>query len=632
MNEKVSMVVAALLSERSEKGYWEGHLSSSALSTATATIALALAPGNKNAETAAAGAKWLAQSSNDDGGWGDTPDSPSNLTATLLSRTALASANMLDTAPTISASIRKAISGADKWLGCHSGINNPPESSAELAAAVNQRYGDDKTFSAPILMAIAAARDKTTGKKSPLWRHIARFPFGLALLPSPLLAATGIPVVSYAIPALVSIGVATATKNPSKNPLRRTIDTLSTQPALRLLEQIQPSNGGFLEAIPLTSFVAISLIASAPPFASAKNVVERCLDFIRRSVRADGSWPIDTNLATWLTSLTVTAVGAKTLDRNTRRDTLKYLLGAQQRKSPQRSGAPPGGWAWTHLPGSVPDADDTAAAIIALNELAPDNKEAVRAAASGARWLMWIQNRDGGVPTFRKGWGRLEFDKSCPDITAHAVTALSVFTPRIPSDSMRRRVKKFIAKALRYLERSQQKDGSWIPLWFGSQHPNNPATGKVFGSAMVTHRLSRLDSETTSDNVIEMVSKSSAFIAEQRNPDMGWGWSPTPTPPFKQSSIEETAMAAAALQTSPEKKYRNAAEKAIVLLDQAFANSAPNLPAPTPMGLYFASLWYSEKLYPAIFTAIATGVGTGTSNFSPVAEPPPDIPNPTTPR
>ncbi|MEZ6048428.1 MAG: hypothetical protein R3C11_23220 [Planctomycetaceae bacterium] len=39
-------------------------------------------------------------------------------------------------------------------------------------------------------------------------------------------------------------------------------------------------------------------------------------------------------------------------------------------------------------------------------------------------WLLDLQNRDGGWPTFCRGWGALPFDRSAPDLTAHALRAL----------------------------------------------------------------------------------------------------------------------------------------------------------------------------------------------------------------
>ena len=43
--------------------------------------------------------------------------------------------------------------------------------------------------------------------------------------------------------------------------------------------------------------------------------------------------------------------------------------------------ADPGGWAWTNLPGGVPDADDTPGAILALLQLRPDDSGLPRSAS-----------------------------------------------------------------------------------------------------------------------------------------------------------------------------------------------------------------------------------------------------------
>ncbi|GIX03570.1 MAG: hypothetical protein KatS3mg113_0576 [Planctomycetaceae bacterium] len=84
------------------------------------------------------------------------------------------------------------------------------------------------------------------------------------------------------------------------------------------------------------------------------------------------------------------------------------------------------------LPGGVPDADDTPSAILALLRLYPHAKQLAaeygqriqRAVGMAIAWLLGLQNRDGGWPTFCRGWGALEFDRSAPDITAHVLRAL----------------------------------------------------------------------------------------------------------------------------------------------------------------------------------------------------------------
>ena len=87
------IALATLLAARSPPGYWVGELSSSALSTATAVSALALVQKHdplspRRDSLIAAGLAWLAQHQNDDGGWGDTGRSLSNISTTMLCRAA----------------------------------------------------------------------------------------------------------------------------------------------------------------------------------------------------------------------------------------------------------------------------------------------------------------------------------------------------------------------------------------------------------------------------------------------------------------------------------------------------------------------------------------------------------------
>src|SRR5438445_12714134 len=81
--------LAALLAERTPEGHWVGELSASALSTATAVSALALVQKhlpshNQHDALIAGGVAWLAAHQNEDGGWGDTVKSFSNISTSML--------------------------------------------------------------------------------------------------------------------------------------------------------------------------------------------------------------------------------------------------------------------------------------------------------------------------------------------------------------------------------------------------------------------------------------------------------------------------------------------------------------------------------------------------------------------
>ncbi len=67
-----------------------------------------------------------------------------------------------------------------------------------------------------------------------------------------------------------------------------------------------------------------------------------------------------------------------------------------------------------------------------FEQLKPDHVEKTKilqAARAGLIWLLALQNRDGGWPTFCRGWGVLPFDRSGADLFSrgrdlHPATAL----------------------------------------------------------------------------------------------------------------------------------------------------------------------------------------------------------------
>ncbi|MBI5387553.1 MAG: squalene--hopene cyclase [Verrucomicrobia bacterium] len=598
----------ALLAARVPGGHWEGELSSSALSTATAVTALAVRhkakAGASEPETAVAlsaidaGWRWLAQHANADGGWGDTVLSVSNISTTTLCWAAFGAA------PGAEEKFRPAVEGAARWL-THAAGGTEPE---RLVPAILRRYGKDRTFSVPILTMSALAGRLGQGREA--WRRVRALPFELAACPHQWFAALRLPVVSYALPALIAIGQARHHHLPTRNPITRLLRNATRTRTLRILSEIQPASGGFLEATPLTSFVAMSLAGSGLP---EHEVTRRCVGFLLASQRRDGSWPIDTNLATWLTTMAVDALEGV----EERALVAQWLLDQQHRDEHPYTHAAPGGWAWTNLSGGVPDADDTAGAIIALKRIAhcrlpiadwPDGTakpEAqsgfLSAAEAGVRWLLGVQNRDGGMPTFCRGWGALPFDRSSADITAHAIRGWLAWTDALPA-RLRTRVLGAVRAAVGFLARAQQPDGSWVPLWFGNQHvadDQNP----TYGTARVLCALAELveRAEVRNPLVATLFNSGVNWLVKNQNADGGWGGS-LDAP----SSVEETALAVSALAAWPRSNVPAAAEaleRGVFWLIQSVECSAWTQPA--PIGFYFAKLWYHERLYPMIFTVAA---------------------------
>jgi squalene-hopene/tetraprenyl-beta-curcumene cyclase len=539
------------------------------------------------------GLRWIDENQDDDGGWGDTTDSPSNLSTTLLCYSALA-ARKSESAHS------DCLDKARAWLASTVGSLEPQA----VAAAVIQQYGKDRTFSVPILTMCALAGRLGDGPDA--WRYVIPLPFELAVLPHRLFRWLHLPVVSYALPALIAIGQARYAHLRPGNPLARAVRALARSRTLDVLKTLQPDNGGFLEAAPLTSFVTMSLVASGH---RDHEVVSKGVDFLAASIRDDGSWPIDTNLAMWGTTLSVAALSASDLDgswpASERQQFRDWLLACQHTRVHPYTHAAPGGWAWTNLPGGVPDADDTAGALLALSRLGEDRDAAISAVCWGIEWLLGLQNRDGGIPTFCRGWTNLPFDKSSADITAHAVAAMAAWLDFLPN-ALIRQTDRALAAAIGFLDRSQRDDGAWVPLWFGNQHARDHEN-PVYGTARVLSHLAGVG-EPYRARVRPICERAAIWLISVQNADGGWGGAAGVA-----SSTEETALAVDAL--------------AEVLLRQKEVGSAPEMATAvgrgvdwlihrtdwgrsmtaSPIGLYFARLWYAEELYPLVFSLAALG-------------------------
>lgn len=576
------------------------------------------------------GCQWLLAHQNVDGGWGDTDRSHSNIATTFLVIAAvrLARGEIADSSPEIR-SAWSYVESKGKWDG------------------LRKRYGKDKTFVVPILSNCALAGLVP-------WTEVSPLPFEAAWLPQKWYRLAKMPVVSYAIPALVAIGQARFHFAPTRIPGLRWLRRRAIEPTLRVLDRMQPESGGYLEATPLTSFVLMNLAAIGKGHLP---VSQNCLRFILDSQLADGSWPIDTNLATWGTSLAWHSLSRRTqlqlvkehaivIDATQSLDSqvpvastscsttkqvaippeqisvsgLKWLLACQHRKQHPFTGAIPGGWGWTDLSGAVPDADDTPAALLALSNMdwsgataKAFEKEVLDAVGMGLRWLVQLQNRDGGWPTFCRGWGQLPFDRSGTDLTAHALRAIHSWQPilervvevcsQCPSTAELERANR---RGLAYLIKTQQADGSWLPLWFGNQdrsEEDNPyyGTGKVL-LALGTLGLSRS----------QQVERAVEFLMKSQNPDGGWGGSwenGMDVAAARSSTIEESAVVLEGLlESGGQTIHESSIISGLTWLVEAIQRGG--LEHASPIGFYFAKLWYYEKLYPALFglSALATAL------------------------
>ncbi len=216
----------------------------------------------------------------------------------------------------------------------------------------------------------------------------------------------------------------------------------------------------------------------------------------------------------------------------------------------------------------------------------------LQALEASAAWLLNLQNRDGGWPTFCRGWGTLPFDRSSNDLTAHTLRALHSWTDRVAgiSESVRHRVDLAARNGSEYLKKTQASDGSWLPLWFGNQWNENEEN-PLYGTARVTLALCE-----TGFKDAPMTQRAVKWLIENQNDDGSWS-----ARRGLPGSVEETSLAVETLCGIPH------AETAVVNGTNWLVGRIQDgrIMQASPIGFYFAKLWYFERLYPIIFAVAA---------------------------
>jgi squalene-hopene/tetraprenyl-beta-curcumene cyclase len=390
-----------------------------------------------------------------------------------------------------------------------------------------------------------------------------------------------LPVASFAMTTLIPLGILQHTRNPSPSAWRRRLRALAVRRGLALLSSLQPPHGGFLASAVATSLVAIGLIASG---VTHRVDTRKCLEFLASSQRPDGGWSIVANLAVWNTILAVQTLLAAGFAPTSGRlpQTAAWLLQQYREQREPLSHAWTAGWSWTHDPGCLIDADDTSGALLTLKSLGVD---LVRPPlAHSLKWLLSMQNPDGGWPSFTRGSGNLVFDKSCVDISCHVMKFLALGGTRPDSPAL--------ARGLAYLYRQQRPEGSWASLWFGNEYARSK--DQIHGTYKVLDLWASLPGLSPG----EAGRKALDWMVAHQNPDGGWGHGRDGG-----SSPEETALGVLALLSSKEVQHSELPDKGVSWL-VSHQNTEGSW-GPTPIGLNCESLYYSEETYALAFPCLA---------------------------
>ena len=187
--------------------------------------------------------------------------------------------------------------------------------------------------------------------------------------------------------------------------------------------------------------------------------------------------------------------------------------GDWQHKNP--SPVEPSGWAFEFNNKWNPDVDDTAMVLLALR-LIPTSDPPRRDAAfrRGLEWMLTFQCKDGGWGAFDKDCTKniLEkvpfadhnamLDPECADITARILELLGYENYRLDHPQ--------VARALEYLRKEQEDDGSWYARW---------GVNYIYGTWQTLRGLRALKLDMHQPYIL----KARAWLESIQHPDGGWG-------------------------------------------------------------------------------------------------------------
>ena len=176
--------------------------------------------------------------------------------------------------------------------------------------------------------------------------------------------------------------------------------------------------------------------------------------------------------------------------------------------------AEPGGWAFEFRNDFYPDVDDTAFVLMALQRVKyPEPARMEAAMRRGIRWLLSMQNRDGGWGAFdrdndRKFLCNIPFadhnamiDPSTADVTARVVECLGRYGWSAEHP--------VIQRAVKFLVQDQSEDGSWFGRW---------GVNYIYGTSGVLRAL-----ETVSLATREFCKRAVNWLRSVQKVDGGFG-------------------------------------------------------------------------------------------------------------
>ena len=580
-----------LLQLRRPGGHWQGHVTSSALTTATAVFALATIDRQLYQNLIEGGLQWLMDHQNQDGGWGDTPKSQSRLTTTLLCYSAL-------TVSDGSFTYNETVSRTEAWIERTVGSLHV----TDVTRAILARQSHPQCVCSAVMMMCALA--KRLSPKATVWRYVRPPSF------RPSVRSQAIQNVDFDVPLQIALRLVHRHCHKGYPPGKQGRSGNALKKGMALLERLQADNGAFSGSLTSTAFVLMNLAALGD---GHHRIIAQGASYLVDSVRDDGSWPGEMPLCVRTTSLSLSALAAaeppfSDAYKNELNITRDWLLTLQETLTHPVTCAAPGGWSMNDLPGSLPNAYDTAETMIALSHLDTEGRRTQSAAVNAVQWLLDLQNKNGGFSLFGTGRASQPQKQSCPDITAHVLGAMGCWFYRWPI-RLQKQIHKSLQRAVTYLKDRQNSQGYWLPLWYGFEIESLPRRANpVYGTSSILSHLALLPQAYTQRMSVELTQAAEWLLSVQHE-NGAWG-SDSDCPP----SIEETALAVNALATTLTDHdlplfdtQIKAMEKALRRGETWLIEHTENGTAFDPLliGLSFTGHGYCEELYPVTFTLAA---------------------------
>ncbi|WP_408011687.1 squalene--hopene cyclase [Pseudalkalibacillus sp. A8] len=205
----------------------------------------------------------------------------------------------------------------------------------------------------------------------------------------------------------------------------------------------------------------------------------------------------------------------------------------------------PGGWGFSNINTINPDVDDSTASLRSICKWVEVKHSYQQAWIRGIRWVLSMQNDDGGWPAFERGVNKkwlalapiqgaeyLLLDPSTSDLTGRTLEFLGNYTS-INKDSP------IMKKGVTWLKNNQRDEGSWYGRW---------GICYIYGTwAALTGMVAA--GETTTEPSVQ---KAVEWLNSIQNKDGGWGEScrsdiERKYIPLGESTLTQTAWALDAL-------------------------------------------------------------------------------------